>query len=94
MENKETQADDQLVTTVYRKIGEETWRIATEKDMKLNEFLVTRPGLTKREYFASLAMQGMLSACRGYNSQASDHLAKCAVVQADELIKQLNKAQP
>jgi hypothetical protein len=43
-------------------------------------------GLTKREYFAALAMQGMLSneACIG------DDIAKCAVLYADALISELN----
>lgn len=41
-------------------------------------------GLTKREYFAGLAMQGMLSAGKGGNSEDWVRLA-------DELLKQLEK---
>ena len=44
-------------------------------------------GLTKREYFAAMAMQGLLA-----NRGAGDFEAVChiAVYHADELIRQLN----
>ena len=44
-------------------------------------------GLTKREYFAAMAMQGLLA-----NKGAGDFEAVChiAVYHADELIRQLN----
>ncbi len=45
-------------------------------------------GLTKREYFASMAMQGYLSFGAGSNCEG---IAKWSVEVADELIKQLNK---
>lgn len=45
-------------------------------------------GLTKREYFAALAMQGFASS--NANISFSDQ-AKWAVRSADELIKELNK---
>jgi len=45
-------------------------------------------GLTKREYFASMAMQGYLSFAGGYNKQG---IAERSVDAADELIKELNK---
>jgi hypothetical protein len=42
-------------------------------------------GLTKREYFAAMAMQGLLS------SSGPDHQhAKTAIEMADDLIKELN----
>jgi hypothetical protein len=47
--------------------------------------------LTKREYFAAMAMQGMSAACRGYDNNGLDNLAKCAVQAADALINELNK---
>ena len=49
-------------------------------------------GLTKREYFAALAMQGMLSA--GDGDFSFDHhirIAKLSVAHADTLIEALNK---
>ena len=50
-------------------------------------------GLTKREYFAALAMQGLLAnpveiVQMGYGP---DSFAKCAVESADALIEALNK---
>ena len=48
-------------------------------------------GLTKREYFAAMAMQGMLSACQGFAMGHEDYLSECALQQADALINALNK---
>jgi hypothetical protein len=46
-------------------------------------------GLTKREYFAALALQGILASDGVWSS---DKLASmCAVKQADYLIEELNK---
>ena len=50
----------------------------------------TLPGLTKREYFAGLAMQGMLANSypdtMGFNEE---QIAKIAINYTDELLKQL-----
>ena len=46
-------------------------------------------GLTKREYFAGLAMQGIL-ANPNFNAEDS-YAANEAIVQADELLEQLEK---
>ena len=43
-------------------------------------------GLTKREYFASMALQGLLA-----NEREVSYIAKKAVDYADALIKQLNE---
>jgi len=45
-------------------------------------------GLSKREYFAGLALQGLLSS---NNSQTPEYLAARALKAADELLKQLEK---
>lgn len=45
-------------------------------------------GLTKREYFAGLAMQGLLSHI-GTASWTSSQIAKQAVEQSDAILKQL-----
>lgn len=47
-------------------------------------------GLTKREYFAAVAMQGMQSE-NPTTGLAHETLALCAVAQADALIEALNK---
>ena len=46
-------------------------------------------GLTKREYFAAMAMQGLLA-----NKFSHYQLAEKAVIHADALIKALNESQP
>ncbi len=48
----------------------------------------TFSGLTKREYFAGLAMQGMLSSI-----EVIDFDAELAVTFADDLIEQLSKSE-
>ncbi len=50
-------------------------------------------GLTKREHFAALAMQGF-TASPDYSAAHCDKIAKYAVEQADALIAALNEAQP
>lgn len=53
-------------------------------------------GLTKREYFAGLAMQGMLANATAANPTKNNEptavvLSKAAIVIADELLKQLEQ---
>lgn len=48
----------------------------------------TRPGLTKREYFAAMAMQGLLSKDR---LPTYDEVANYALAQADALLAELDK---
>jgi hypothetical protein len=47
-----------------------------------------RPGLTKREYYAGLLMQGILASGGGSSAELE---ARFAVQAADALIAQLNK---
>ena len=53
-------------------------------------------GLTKREYFAGLAMQGLISSFTekasygGWGTEMKETI-KCAIDYADELLKQLEK---
>jgi len=48
-------------------------------------------GLTIRQHFAAMAMQGMLAACNGCTGDHLGNLASCSVKAADALIEQLNK---
>lgn len=50
-------------------------------------------GLTKREYFAGLAMQGRLSAADSYNYAVSYDVAYDSVVDADNLLAALEKTK-
>lgn len=53
---------------------------------------VEYPGLTKREYFAAMAMQGIISGRQSsLNSYIDDYIGKTSVKLADELLKQLSK---
>ena len=51
----------------------------------------TEGGLTKREYFASVALQGMLAYSGEEASGSPEIFARDAVEYADALIKALNK---
>lgn len=57
----------------------------------------TQKGMTKREYFAAKAMQGLLSIYENGqvvpNSENVAYMAKLSVVAADELIKSLENEQ-
>lgn len=48
-------------------------------------------GLTKREYFAAMAMQGLIAEEDRPARETSKGLASCAVDHADALINQLNR---
>jgi hypothetical protein len=50
-------------------------------------------GLTKREYFVAMAMQGMLSADTGFDRITMDYIAESAVMQADIIIEKLNETK-
>lgn len=51
-------------------------------------------GLTKREHFAGLAMQGLYSNDKVFLSVSYDELATAATKQADALIAALNRILP
>ncbi len=54
-------------------------------------------GLTKREYFAALAMQGMLANLNGAMMKSGtrtlhpDHIAEMSVIHADAVLRELDK---
>jgi hypothetical protein len=48
-------------------------------------------GLTKREYFAAMAMQGLAGSFAELGRSHSQIIAKCAVEISDALIEALNK---
>lgn len=50
-------------------------------------------GLTKREQFAAMAMQGYCAVEAGWN-QPPEEVARCSVVMADALIAELSKETP
>ena len=55
------------------------------------QVFVQHPGLTKRELFAAMAMQGF-AACQGaFEEWSNEKHAACSVNVADALIAELNK---
>jgi len=48
-------------------------------------------GLTKREYFAAMAMQGVMTGPDYKHVDSASKVAEWAVAQADALINELNK---
>lgn len=55
-----------------------------------NAFDEGAPGLTKGEYFAAMALQGLLA---GNPDASSVSIAEAAVLYADALVKELNGVQ-
>ena len=59
--------------------------------------MCTEYGLTKREHYAGLAMQGLLANCNGGMTSGGsrtfspNEISKLAVLHADELLKQLEE---
>lgn len=53
----------------------------------------TTTGLTKREYFAAMALQGILSNAATNNDVETSHIVEDACLFADALIEELNKEQ-
>ena len=78
MENKETKANDPIHNVINSK-----------KDYS-DDNIYKSNGLTKREYFAVMALQGMLAK---YGSDYQVNNAKEAVYWADALIEELNKTK-
>ena len=78
--------DEPIAPMVWRQTGDQSSRPASEKDIREGVHLLYTNGLTKREYFAGLAMQGFISAVTDFGN-----LAAFSVMAADALIAELNK---
>lgn len=95
-----TKGNDLIEAKTYRQIGDNEYRIANEKDIREGMYLSVKGGLTKREYFAAMAMQGLLSNpdwMHTYQGEKylmqSSILAKAAIDSADALINALNETK-
>jgi hypothetical protein len=62
--------------------------IISGNDHNIGDLLGFRSGMTKREYFAAMAMQGYVGSSM-YCDRGSDWLAEAAVSQADALLAAL-----
>ena len=80
--------------TMYTKFGDGADDYQPLKDGQKTGWEVKFGGLTKREYFAGLAMQGLLSSFM-YNAEngfyGKDVVVSTAIEYADELLKQLEE---
>lgn len=86
-----TNGNDPINTVTMRQIGDDEYRLATEKDIREGIWLSARGGLTKREYFAALAMQGILVESKSLDTKNLKTMAGISVETADALIEALNK---
>jgi hypothetical protein len=59
------------------------------KDLEIMQEAGILSGLTKREHFAGLAMQGLLN--EKIETRSFDNLVQFSVIIADRLIRELNK---
>ena len=80
--------DEPIAPMVWRQTGDQSSRPASEKDIREGVHLLYTNGLTKREYFAGLAMQGLISPISVHHLE---ELARYSVKAADYLITELNK---
>lgn len=86
-----TNGNDPINTVTMRQTGDDEFRLATEKDIREGIWLSARGGLTKREYFAALAIQGILVESKSLDTKNLKTMAGIAVETADALIEALNK---
>lgn len=63
------------------------------KDARTSNTTWQERGLTKREYFAGLAMQGRLASCSSYPKIDHNILAKDSLNDADALLNHLQNNQ-
>ena len=87
MENK----DQPIYPAMMQRTGDETFRLSRASDPR--EWNVPCVGLTKREYFAAVAMQGLLSNSMDWVNDKHGWCAENAVRLADDLLTELSKAK-
>ncbi|QNS40208.1 hypothetical protein H0S70_07285 [Chryseobacterium manosquense] len=89
-------ADKPINPCLMQQVGDNEFRANKPNDPK--EWNVPTAGLTKREYFAGIAMQGLLAsftekASNGMWGTEVKETVKSAVDYADELLKQLEATE-
>lgn len=84
-------SEQPIAPITLRHIGVNDFRIATEKDIRDGQFLTSFGGLTKREYFAGLAMQGYAASEIEFDDVSA--MAKSAILFADTLLAELEKQE-
>ncbi len=84
-------ADQPINPQNYTRIGDGENDFAPLIDGKKTGYEMKMGGLTKREYFAGLAMQGLSVGKRTADLKQGEcyDIAECAIIIADELLRQL-----
>ena len=89
------QANESVFPLVLRRIGEDEYRVATEKDIREGSYLESFSGLSKRELFAKDIFCAIMSNSNKTKYSTSPNLGsqECsvAIALADELLKQLSE---
>lgn len=87
------EAMDEAIEPIYpcilRRVGSGSRDFRLYKDGDPKDYLYPMEGLTKREYFAGLALQGILAG--DTNQRFSMDNVQSAVEYADKLLKELRK---
>lgn len=89
-----TNPNDQIKGPTFLNFGETNIDHEEHITRALRDGIKNAPGLTKRELFSALALQGILSGTSGVEALCSVHptnWASTAVECADALIAELNK---
>jgi len=85
-------SEQPITPCLMQQVGEDSFRANRHNDPK--EFNRPMIGLTKREYFAAMAMQGMLASGITIDvdkDRPFQTRAQTCIMMADELLKQLEK---
>lgn len=77
-------SDKPINPCLMQQVGENEFRASRENDPK--EWRIPTEGLTKREYFAGLMLQGILAS--GFQTTMEKNV-EAAIEHTDELLKQL-----
>jgi len=85
-----TEPNEPIVPLTLRQVGDNDFRPATPKEINEGIYLSQLSGLTKREHFAGLAMQGLMI---HKATQITEDIVMMAVRTADALIEELNRTQ-
>lgn len=87
--------DEPIHATIYRQTGDASRRVASKKYIEQGQHLMYEEGLTIRQHFAAMALQGLcVQAISGSHNQLKNMVAELpekAVALADALIAELNK---
>ena len=84
-------ADQPIFPCMMQQVGESEYR--AHKDGDAREWRLPVAGLTKRELFAAMAMQGELASYGPDPGPRTSSVARFSVEMADALIAELNKPQ-